>query len=87
MSGTYASGSVAIGICDRCQRKFPYKDLMPDGNSPGLRVCAADRDQKDPWRLPPIQPDAIILRYPRPDVSIAPDSVVQPGVFTIRTTP
>ncbi len=67
MSTVFASGDIAIAICDRCRRQFPYQELMPDGNSPGLRVCAEDRDNKDPWRLPPIQPDAFVMRFPRPD--------------------
>lgn len=71
MSTIYAPGDIAIAICDRCSRKMPYRDLMADGNSPGLRVCAEDHDPKDPWRLPPIQPDPIVMRFPRPDVSIA----------------
>lgn len=48
--------------------------LVPDHNTPGLRVCS-DRDcldEKDPWRLPAIQPDAIALRFPRPDTPLVP---------------
>lgn len=70
MSTVFAPGDIAIAVCDRCNRKFPYKELRPDGNSPGLRVCAEDWDMKDPWRLPPIQPDAFVLRFPRPDVPL-----------------
>lgn len=44
---------------------------MPDPNFPGMRVCAADRDNFDPWRLPAIQTENIALRFPRPDVSVA----------------
>ena len=62
--------SLAIAICDRCSRKFPIDELRPDGNSPGLRVCAADRDVYDPWRLPARAPDQISLRYPRPDTPL-----------------
>jgi hypothetical protein len=36
-----------------------------------MRVCAADKDNFDPWRLPAIQTENIALRFPRPDVSIA----------------
>jgi hypothetical protein len=61
---------VAIGICDRCNRKMPYLELKPDRNIPGLRVCDEDNDQFDPWRLPAIQPENIALRHPRPDVPI-----------------
>ena len=58
--------TLAIAICDRCQRKVYHDDLRPDGNSPGLRVCVACWDVKDPWRLPARRPDRITLRHPRP---------------------
>lgn len=44
---------------------------MPDPNFPGMRVCAADKDNFDPWRLPAIKTENIALRFPRPDVSVA----------------
>lgn len=68
----YAPGKVAIGICARCALKMPYKKLRADGDKgPGLRVCDDDCDKLDPWRLPARPADAMVLRYPRPDVSIA----------------
>lgn len=68
----YASGALSIAVCDRCGFKVPYQDLRADGNSPGLRVCQREGcwDNFDPWRLPAIQPDAISLQNPRPDVSL-----------------
>lgn len=66
------SNKVAIGICDRCCFKFKNSHLRADGNTPGLRVCEECWDPKDPWRLPPIQPDAIALKYPRPDTPLVP---------------
>lgn len=68
------SNKVAIGICDRCNFKYKNSELRADGNTPGLRVCESCWDTKDPWRLPPIRPDAIALKYPRPDVSLAPNA-------------
>ena len=59
-----------IGICARCSRKFFLADLFPDPNDPGLRVCKADRDQFDPYRLPPRRPDQIVLPFVRPDTNI-----------------
>lgn len=61
---------LAIGICDRCNRKFPLEQLVPDGNIPGLRVCEADRDDFDPWRLPAPAPENIALRVCRPDTPL-----------------
>jgi hypothetical protein len=68
---TRGNSVLSVAICDRCNRKFPYVDLMPDPNFPGMRVCKDDLDQFDPWRLPAIQPENITLRFPRPDVNIA----------------
>ena len=68
---TRGNSVLSVAICDRCSRKFAYTDLMPDPNFPGMRVCAVDRDNFDPWRLPAIQTENITLRFPRPDVSIA----------------
>lgn len=76
---TIGQPTLGIGICDRCNRKFPLAKLMPDPNAPGLRVCAEDRDQYDPYRLAPRPPDRIILPFYRPDVSLA---VVQVGGIT-----
>jgi hypothetical protein len=59
-----------LGICDRCRRKFSLDDLYSDPNSPGLRVCRADRDQFDPYRLPVRKAENITLRFVRPDVPL-----------------
>lgn len=64
---TRGKSSAAIAICDRCKKKFPYDELSADRNSPGLRVCAADNDERDPYRLAPRKTEKISLRYPRPD--------------------
>lgn len=71
---TTGQATLGIGICDRCKRKFPLAELLPDGNSPGLRVCRDDRDVFDPWRLPPRQVERITLPFYRPD-----ESLVSPG--------
>lgn len=63
---------VAIAICDRCHTKKAYTDLRPDGNSPGLRVCADCWDIKDPWRLAPLPAETISLRFARPDEKLDP---------------
>jgi hypothetical protein len=68
---TRGNSVLSVAVCDRCSRKFAYTDLMPDPNFPGMRVCAADKDNYDPWRLPARQTENIALRFPRPDVSIA----------------
>jgi hypothetical protein len=67
---TRGNSSLAIGICGRCSRKFPIGELVPDPNYPGLRVCRADADDYDPYRLPARQPEDIALRYARPDTPL-----------------
>lgn len=67
---SYATGDIAVAICDRCNFKHPYKALKPDPNSPGLRVCPECRDQLDPYRLPARQPEPLTMRFPRPDVPL-----------------
>jgi hypothetical protein len=62
--------TLGIGICGRCSRKFPLDELYSDPNYPGLRVCKADIDDYDPYRLPARQPEVIALRYPRPDTPL-----------------
>lgn len=68
---TRGNSILSVAICDRCRRKFPYVDLKPDPNFPGMRVCEVDLDNFDPWRLPARQTENIALRHPRPDVNIA----------------
>jgi hypothetical protein len=68
---TRGKSVLSVAICDRCRIKFPYDELMPDPNFPGMRVCHYDLDQFDPWRLPAIKTENIALRFPRPDTDIA----------------
>lgn len=67
---TTGQPTLGIGLCARCSRKFPLAELLPDPNSPGLRVCVEDRDQFDPYRLAPVRPDKITLPFVRPDDSL-----------------
>lgn len=69
MSG-FAPGILTYGICSRCQLRYDYRELKPDGNSPGLRVCAPCNDALDPYRLPKRQPEAFVVQFPRPDVPL-----------------
>jgi hypothetical protein len=67
---TRGNPTLGIGICGRCSRKFPLHKLQPDPNSPGLRVCEADADHYDPYRLPPRQTEDITLPFLRTDAPI-----------------
>lgn len=67
---TRGKTSVAVAVCDRCHMKRALTDLVPDRNSPGLRVCTTGMgcdDDYDPWRLPARKSEDITLRFPRPD--------------------
>jgi hypothetical protein len=68
---TRGNSVLSVAVCDRCNIKFPYTELRPDPNFPGMRVCHYDLDNFDPWRLPALQTENIALRFPRPDVSVA----------------
>ena len=68
---TRGNSVLSVAVCDRCNRKFPYVELMPDPNFPGMRVCKDDLDKFDPWRLPARQTENIALRFPRPDQDIS----------------
>jgi len=70
MASSFSTGRIAIAVCGRCSVKVPYRDLMSDGNYRELKVCSECRDEIDPYRLAPRQPDSYILRNPRPDRSL-----------------
>ena len=60
-------GKAAVAICGRCGFKVQYNDLHRDRNVPGLMVCEACCDSKDPYKLPARKSEKIALKYPRPD--------------------
>lgn len=64
------NSTFGIGICDRCKRKFPLHMLGSDRNNPGLKVCEADNDEFDPYRLPRPGRDHVTLPFTRPDEPI-----------------
>ncbi len=67
MSGQrYGSGKKSRAVCDRCKITYPYASLLRDGFSPGLYVCRRCYNPKNVYALPPPQPDAIVLKHPRP---------------------
>jgi hypothetical protein len=68
---TRGNPTLGIGICQRCTMKFALHMLMDDPNIPGLKVCAADRDDFDPYRMPARQPDKLTLPFVRPDVPLS----------------
>jgi hypothetical protein len=85
---TRGNPTLGIGICGRCSRKFPLHKLYSDPNYPGLKVCEADMDQFDPYRLPARQPEKITLPFVRPDGPIAtnPDGFISEDENTFVIT-
>ena len=63
------SGSAAIAVCYRCQRKVYYDELKQDPNNKQY-FCRDCVDEFDPWRLPARQAEDISLSHPRPDVDL-----------------
>jgi hypothetical protein len=66
MSGIYASGKFAYGICDRCGQRFDYLSLRKEWT--GFKVCSSCFEPKAPQlepHAPPSDPQA--LTEPRVD--------------------
>lgn len=63
------TGSAAIAICNRCQKKVHYDTLVKDPNNLNY-YCPECVDIYDPWRLPARPPEDISLQHPRPDVEL-----------------
>lgn len=78
---TRGRSRLAIALCARCSKKFPWSELSPDPNYPALMVCRDDKDQFDPWRLPPRATEQISLPWARPDTP------VQPGAWSVPVLP
>jgi hypothetical protein len=71
MSGPYlpvrtVGGTVAIGICYRCQMKHYLGDLKQDPNTKAW-CCKDCTDILDPWRLPARKTEDLRVQHPRLD--------------------
>jgi hypothetical protein len=69
---TLGRSTYAIGMCQRCNRKFPLGELRPDGDKPALRVCRGCRDGVDRNRLPSRAPERISVPGALPDTILLP---------------
>jgi hypothetical protein len=72
MSATFATGRIALGLCDRCGRQYLLRELrdqVVDQKKTGLLVCYecfdVDHPQLQLGKVPIFDPQA--LRDPRPD--------------------
>jgi hypothetical protein len=64
----FARGKHALGQCGRCGGRAPYRQLVSDGDKPGLRVHPWCRDIVHPQEKPVRTDDATALRHPAPDL-------------------
>jgi len=67
MSGGFATGKNAIGMCSRCGFVYPYPTLRKDGYTNSL-VCNGCYDTAHPAERPINLSDAQALRRPAPDL-------------------
>ena len=72
MSATFATGKIALGLCDRCAQQRRLRDLtdpIVNQKKTGLMVCSdcldIDHPQLQLGKTPIFDPQA--LRNPRPD--------------------
>jgi hypothetical protein len=63
----FAKGKHAKGRDQRTGDKVDYKDMVSDGQFPGLRVTPDSRDIKHPVEKPFRAEEGIALRHPAPD--------------------
>jgi hypothetical protein len=64
----YAKGKHSKGRDARSGDKVKYKDMVSDGQFPGLRVMPEWRDIKHPVEKPFDAEEGIALRFPAPDI-------------------
>ena len=62
----FARGDNAVGICARGGHKMLLRDMVSDGQYPGLMVDPAWRDIKNPQERK--MTEGIALRRPAPDI-------------------
>lgn len=86
MSATYARGTRALGICDRCGLTYRLNRLQEqviNRTLSGLLVCPSCLDKDHPqYRLAEVDAvDPQALRNPRPDTGKIPSRVVEGAQF------
>lgn len=74
---TRGEANLGIYICQRCQMKASFSELMEDGNIKGFmvhrpQISPGCWDTLDPFRLPAPPPDRFTLPFVRPDTPLLP---------------
>ena len=83
---TRGRAHLGLALCDRCRRKFPIDDLVVEPDT-GLRVCVEDRDERDPWRLPPRRVESQHLPFVRPETPLTIDAPYEPTPLPVASDP
>ncbi len=65
----FARGKRAWGVSDRGGQREHYRNLIEDGQYPGLRVTRSEYDPRHPQEFPIDATDAFALERPSPDPS------------------
>ena len=66
----YAQGRNAVAECMRSGQKMRYRDLVEDGQIPGLLVHPDWYEPRHPQEIPVDASDAIVLWSPSPEISV-----------------
>lgn len=69
----FAKGSNAVGECGRSGRKMKLRDMVEDGNTPGLMVDPSWYEPKHPQEEVVVGTDATALERPAPEQSVPDD--------------
>lgn len=85
----FAKGKYAKGRDARTGDKVDYKDMVSDGQFPGLRVTPESRDIKHPVEQPFEANEGIALRNPAPDIEDDSDTglINDPNVTVLSLFP
>ena len=87
MGAKYARGKYAVGMCGRCGEKVAYRELVSDGQYPGLRVCDDCYDKKHPVEKPFVATEGIALRHPAPDIDDDSGDLNEPNEVLVDLLP
>ncbi len=73
MTVRYARGSRALGECARSGIKMLRRNMVEDGQFPGLLVHPRWKEDKHPQETPPDVDDPIAIYRPAPEQSVPED--------------
>jgi hypothetical protein len=92
MTKRYASGKHAFFVDQRSGFKTPYREMVFDGQVPGLKVTAKTWEPQHPQEFPVSAEDPIALKHPTGDLDVPNQSVtatipaITPDYFRVQPT-